>query len=618
MRQRQGTGIWIWAGAMAALMGSAAWGDQVYIQIEAKRSPAEAAARAAEWARQFPDLVGHQLQSGWYAMALGPLERGEAEARMSALKATGAVPADSYLSTGRDYAAPFWPLPVGAKAPQADTAAATETPPETAADAAPTAPAPAAEAAMPEAAPEPTPEAASPAPAPVEPSSPAEVLKAARAAEKALSPEQRQDIQRALEWTGHYAGAMDGDFGAGTRNAIAAWQTAAGVPPTGVLTPEEQARLLGEREQGLAALGLTPLTDPAPGMELLIPTSLVTLDKVAPPFAIYRSKDRSGVELYLISRPGDGKDLAAMADLVGALEVLPESAERKVTKQGFTIDGETGSIITHAEARLEDGRIRGFVLVWPAADRDRQARVLALMRDSFRPVGDRTLGMGEAALDGAAEALNDGLAGGTARATGSGFFVAADGGVLTAEVLTRACRRLTIDGIPARQMAADPVMNLAFVRPERVMAPRAVAKLAAPDALPDSGAPLAIAGFSWPGTLPAAVVTRGRVTAAEGAAGEPTLATAAAPLQAGDIGGPVLTETGTVAGLVLPVPQDGAHIYPPDFAPYRLSPMLATFLAAAGVPAQTPAKDGDQPTAPLSEAELARLGRDLTVEVTCY
>lgn len=595
---------------LAALLATTALAEQVYIQIEAKRTETEAAARAADWAAKFPDLVGHKVKGGWLAMAIGPLERAEAEARMQALKAEGAIPADSYIVTGKDYREAFWPAAPGTAqmggAP--GTAAPSVAPVAPAAPAAPDAAAPlnaAPAAELP----------ASPAePTPAEPT-PAERLKAARAAEKALPVEVRQDIQRALDWAGVYTGVIDGDFGAGTRSAIAAWQKAQGLPETGVLETAEQARLMADWQAGLAALGLTPLTDPAPGMELLIPSGLVAFDKLAPPFAIYRSKDRSGVELYLISRPGAAADVAALADLVGALNALPEGADRKVTKNGFSIDGESGSILTHAEARLDDGKIRGFVLVWPAADRDRQARVLKIMQDSFRPSGDSTLDpAGDTPLTEPPEAMVSGLGGSKPRATGSGFFVEATGGVLTAEVLTRSCRRLTIDGIPARQLAADEAMNLAFLRPERVMAPGAVAALAPEDALPARAAPIAVAGFSWPGTLPAAILTKGEVTAERDAAGEPTLATALAPVQPGDIGGPVLTGAGVVAGLLLPVPQDAQRIYPPDFAPYRLSPALAAFLSGAGVTPLRP--DPDAP--PMSAEALARLGRDLTVEIACY
>lgn len=657
---------------VAGLWGTAAWADQVFIQIEARQTQELAEARAAEWAAEFPDLVGHRLKSGWFGMALGPMERAAAEPRLRDLKAAGLVPQDSYLSTGTDYREPFWPpaglpgalpgAPVGA-APEAVTeappvgAAPLETPPaeeapvvgapaelpdaeapvvEAPVAEAPVVEAPVTEAPVTEAAPvvEPpvaevtpaAPHVTDVAPAAPPPPTAAELLKAARAAEKALDRAARQEIQAELEWFGHYKGAHDGDFGPGTRAAIAAWQTANGLPDTGVLTEAERARLHGDWQADVAALGLAPLDRPDTGIDMLIPAGLVQFDRLAPPFAIFTPRDGSGVELYLISRPGDAAMLGALTDLVAGLDVLPEGATRKSDKRGFTLDGETGTLVTHAEARLEAGAIRGFVLVWPLADRARQEKVLPLMRDSFKSVGEAVLDPAGATplADAPAAALGD-LQSGQPQASGSGFFVGADGAVLTAESLTHACRRLTVEGVPARMLASDPETGLAYLRPERVLAPPQVARLASAE--PARGDAVALAGYSWPGALPAAVLSHGSLTAASGALGQPTLASAAIAVQPGDIGGPVLDVQGQVLGLVVPPPPLPGRDLPPDMALLRIAPALAGFLEDAGAspapapaPAPTPAADeDDRADAPsLSRDDLARLGRDLTVEVVCY
>ncbi len=782
---------------LAGLLGSAAWAEQVFIQIEARKTQELAEARATEWAASFPDLVGHRLKGGWFGMALGPMELEAAVPRLRDLKAAGLVPKDSFISTGRDYREAFWPPVGGTPAPLAPPAAVAA-PPEPGAIATPwplspppavLAPPPAGPVAggqtpagsmgeVPEAAApagEQTgvglppsgpvtggqtsaatlgkvPEAAAPAggqpgvgmppsgpvtggqtsagtlgdgpqavapsgeqpgvgvppsgpvaggqtqpdtmgdgpraaapageqpgvgvppsgpvaggqtsadtvneapqaapaqraapdattaaqppgsaddvapvepvgPAPAEttaapePLSPEDALKAARAAEKALDRAARVEIQEALAWRGHYAGTTDGSFGPGTRAAIRDWQKAAGATETGVLTEDERARLLAEVQADRAALGLTPLDFPETGIEMLIPSGLVSFDRLAPPFAIYGPRAASGVELYLISRPGDAATLAALGDLVAGLDVLPEGATRTADKRSFALDGETGTVVTHAEARLEDGAIRGFVLVWPASDRDRQARVLAMMRDSFRATGDRVLDpAGATPLTDPPAALIDSLTAAAPRAAGSGLFVGADGGVLTAETLTHACRRLTVEGVPARLMAADAETNLAYLRPERVLAPPAVARLA--ETAPAPGDAVAVAGYSWPGTLPAAVLTRGTLTAAEGAAGLASLGAATAPVQPGDIGGPVLDSSGQVLGLLMPLPQLPGRVLPPDLAAFRIAPVLRDFLAGAGVD-RAPQPGGaveDAPSGSLSATALDRLGRDLTVEVVC-
>ncbi|MBT5414259.1 MAG: peptidoglycan-binding protein [Rhodospirillaceae bacterium] len=51
-------------------------------------------------------------------------------------------------------------------------------------------------------------------------------------------------IQKALKDQGHYSGGIDGDYGPGTRAAMAAFQTKAGLDPTGLPDQLTLLRLL--------------------------------------------------------------------------------------------------------------------------------------------------------------------------------------------------------------------------------------------------------------------------------------------------------------------------------------------------------------------------------------
>ncbi|MEZ5869689.1 MAG: peptidoglycan-binding domain-containing protein [Defluviimonas denitrificans] len=51
----------------------------------------------------------------------------------------------------------------------------------------------------------------------------------ARRSEALLTGDDRKELQEALQWYGHYAGAIDGAFGPGTRRSMAEWQTAEGL-----------------------------------------------------------------------------------------------------------------------------------------------------------------------------------------------------------------------------------------------------------------------------------------------------------------------------------------------------------------------------------------------------
>nr|HRO16083.1 peptidoglycan-binding protein [Paracoccus sp. (in: a-proteobacteria)] len=104
---------------IAALLPVAAVAEPVVLRIEAKRGDAAQSA-AQGWRAQFPDVVTFPLTGGWTAIALGPMEREAAEARLAELKTAGKVPADSFIA----------PQPEGALAiagaPSADGAASAD------------------------------------------------------------------------------------------------------------------------------------------------------------------------------------------------------------------------------------------------------------------------------------------------------------------------------------------------------------------------------------------------------------------------------------------------------------------------------------------------------------
>src|SRR5690606_33419562 len=117
------------------------------------------------------------MTTGWYAVALGPYSAEEAGAALTRLKSDRLIPDDSYVTDGSRFRQRYWPV----------AGAATLTPE------------PAIEAAAPAATPDPAPEAAA---------EPEETQAEARASEAALTQGERELLQTALQWSGHYAGAI--------------------------------------------------------------------------------------------------------------------------------------------------------------------------------------------------------------------------------------------------------------------------------------------------------------------------------------------------------------------------------------------------------------------------
>ena len=58
----------------------------------------------------------------------------------------------------------------------------------------------------------------------------------------------------------------------------------------------------------MARLGAEKVRDLDAGIEVLMPLALVEFDRFDPPFVHYRAKDRSRLEVLLISQEGDSLD----------------------------------------------------------------------------------------------------------------------------------------------------------------------------------------------------------------------------------------------------------------------------------------------------------------------
>ena len=84
--------------ALAAAVPVAGWAEDVVIRLEAKRTAEAAAEAAARYAARFEDVVTLELPGGWTGIAIGPLPREDAVARLAELKAERAVPSDAFVS----------------------------------------------------------------------------------------------------------------------------------------------------------------------------------------------------------------------------------------------------------------------------------------------------------------------------------------------------------------------------------------------------------------------------------------------------------------------------------------------------------------------------------------
>lgn len=562
--------------------------QQVFIQIEAHPNLAQAQQSLRGYAERFRDLNGFALRSGWFGIALGPYAEEEAAQILRNLRSARLIPRDSYIAQEGDLHAQFWPdgatrLP-RATLPDVPLNEESEIQrPET-------------------------------DPALSEPNLPKETLREARQGEAQLSREDRAELQKALTWAGVYQGEIDAAFGPGTRNAMSRWQEAQAYPATGVLTTQQRAALLGAYNAVLEGLSLAKVEDEAAGIAVTLPSGVVAFDRYEAPFAHYEVREEANlspdVRILLISQTGNRATVAGLYDVLQSLDVVPPAGPRELRRDAFLITGQDSRRATHIEATLEDGIIKGFALVWPAGDEARRARLLGIMQSSFT----RLDGVLDATAGSAGAPRIDLLAGLEIRQpkrTRSGFFVDPRGWVVTTTEAVEGCARVTLDGATeARIEADDPAMGVALLRPADALAPRRVATFA--PAPPRLRADVAVAGYSYGGTLGAPSVTFGTLADLTGLNGEPELARLALTALESDAGGPVLTDAGAVLGVLLPK-TSGDRVLPDDVSFAAGAETLRNLLAQAGI---TPDEARSGPALP--PETLRRQAAGMTVLVSCW
>ncbi len=552
----------------------------VWVQIEAQPSLREAQERAQVYANTLPDVNGFRLNSGWYAIVIGPYLRDDAEQVLRVYRAERQIPSDSFIAFSSALGQQFWPIGAnilnrGVITPPVQPAPQPEQP----------------QAGL-------TPQAAD------------ETRAQALQAERLLSAQERKDLQTALQAAGFYNSTIDGAFGQGTRRSMGDWQRFNGYEATGVLTTLQRKVLLDDYNAPLISVGMERHTDPQAGIELDLPLGVLAFDRYEAPFAHFKPTSDLNAKALLISQEGTPATLRALYQVMQSLEIIPLDGERALRGNSFTIEGRGNGIVSFTQAALKDGRIKGFTLVWPEGDDARRARVLAAMRASFATT-DAVLDAGAGADADQRIDLMAGLQIRKPRLSRSGFYADTSGAVLTVAEAADSCTRITLDGDTEVQVAwSDAELGVAVLRPSRALAPISVAEFSAQP--PRIQSEVAVSGYSYEGALGAPTLTFGQIADIRGLNNEDGVKRLALAAQPGDAGGPVFDDSGSVVGMLLPTPSDGRAL--PETVSLaanvdRLTEVL-TKAGVAGQPSQTSAR--------ISPNELSRRANGMTVLVHCW
>ncbi len=552
----------------------------VWVQVEARPTLRQAQERAQAYANVLPDVNGFRLNSGWYAIVIGPYLRSDAEQVLRVYRAEGQIPADSYIAFSNSLAQQFWPVGSSSQGQGAVTPPVEPTP-------------------------QPDQSTAGLTPQPSD-----ETRSQALQSERVLTAQERKDLQTALQAAGFYNSTIDGAFGAGTRRSMGDWQRFSGYEPTGVLTTAQRTALMDDYNAPLISVGMERHSDTQAGIDLDLPLGVIGFDRYEAPFAHFKGTSDLNAKALLISQQGNKSTLRALFEVMQSLEIVPLDGPRQLRGDRFTLEGRGNGIVSYTEAALKGDQIKGFTLVWPEGDEARRARVLAAIKASFTT--------NDAVLDADAGAdadqridLVSGLQVRKPRLSRSGFFTDANGTVLTVSEATDSCTRITLNDDQEVQVAwADTDLGVAVLRPRRSLVPIGIAEFSADK--PRIQSEVAVSGFSYEGALGAPTLTYGQITDVRGLDGEDGVKRLALAAQPGDAGGPVFDDNGQVVGMLLPTPSEGRTL-PASVSLAATADRLNEALEKAGVSGQP-----SQSTAEVSPNELSRRANGMTVLVHCW
>ena len=515
------------------------------------------------------------------------MDAADAQSTMARLKAEGRIPRDSLITDGGTHISQLWPLSDGSGT-VVETATETGTVTEPASE----------------------PEAAPATPAVI----PDPDLNASRRAENSWSRDEKILMQSYLIWTGDYEGALDGAYGPGTRRSIRLFQDRNGFEATGVFTADQAALLTRKYTDAMARLGAENTRDLDAGIEVLMPLKLVAFDRFDPPFVHYRATDGSRLEVLLISQVGDGATLGGLYDVMETFDFVPREGYRAKKRDWFVLSGRDENIISYTYARLDDGAVKGFSLIWtPDIDRDMQPFVTQ-MYESFTPIQTYVLGdavIPDTGLDGPTN-LAEGLETLMPDRAQTGFIVNASGIVVAHASVVDGCSQMSIlnNKIELELLARSTDLNLAILKPKSAYEPADIAHFSSEP--PERGADVSIAGFSFPEVMTVASLNYGTLSDVSGAASSASEIAMAAYLEDGDIGGPVLDDRGAVIAMqVRRADKIGNQPVSMNYAVRSSS--ITGFLDRHGV-AYEKAVGFDA----LAPEDMAAWAGDFTVKVSCW
>ena len=470
----------------------------------------------------------------------------------------------------------------------------------------------------------------------------------AKRAFEALDVESRRQIAILLLAAGYGPLDIEDAFSRRLFNAISKMQAGSGLPATGIIDAGDLDRLIARAAPLLAKWGFRTVTIPGSRLGMFVPFGLgVDVDPTARGWR-YGTPDKAlQIEYFRAEKSDLGtiysetlgvinghKDIRIVARFVSAesFRVSCQVGSRTVDYWG-AIDQDGVVVTTFSYDRMANDffgdRLENLMVasLWSevAGEADLLPTDASLQRlkDAFSPQARPPALKGPAPVQGPSAVVQT-----TPQPTadapsdvgvGTGFFITADGHVLTAAHVVEDCRSVSVAATgsatlyPARVLARDKGSDLALLATD--LKASKIARLRIGVRL---GEPVAAFGYPLPGLLASSgSFTVGNVTALLGKDDSSRDIQISAPIQSGNSGGPVVDASGNLVGVVSSglvavgvASESGASLQNVNFA--VRSSVAASFLQRNGIAFQTASLGAALPL-----TDLADVTRSLSLYVEC-
>jgi serine protease Do len=434
-----------------------------------------------------------------------------------------------------------------------------------------------------------------------------------------LSQDERTVLQGNLVLIGHYNGLADGIFGQMTFKALTDFQVEIGEVPTGILTRKSK-RVLSERSNSIyTELGFKIVKDNFAKLSMLMPASLLRNEITTDSGVRYFSDDNQ-IELLTMKFQLQGSADSSFKELHDAIaESFSGISYNNFKSDLITISGHSDGFNYYVSVLNNGHSAVGFKMMWTDKYRTFGPRIATWVASLYYPLESGRLGNSQEV---AAAPESDGATPPSAASekpqpfSGTGFFVANDGILVTNQHVVEGCTTLEVKGFgSAKLITSDKKIDLAVLQLQRQTS-HAVAPIR--DSGAQLGEELIVLGYPLAGLLNSSLnVGTGIVSAETGASGEDSWFTTNVGIQPGNSGGPILDMEGYVVGVAVAKFDDQkllaeAGVVAPNVGFAIENTQLLKYLKIFRLP------DHPSPIGTTRKVkEIVETARRFTVQVTC-